>query len=279
MNNIFAIGDIHGQISMLEKLLKSWKCDNEQLVFLGDYIDRGENSYGVIHRVRHLVENYGAVAIGGNHELVLLDWLNNPEDYWFEKWREDESILNDEEEAGNSHSIYYYSLGGDKTINSFYEASKAYKEKPSVHASYIRSFFKDELEFIDSLPDYFETEAFLFVHAGFDLGLENWRDTPKLEMRWTRKEFHEGINETGKTIVFGHHPTRYLNADKSNDIWISSCNTKVGIDGGAVHGGLLHGFVIDENGNKVYSVNKGLETKTEMNLKLKQRVFVNNILQ
>lgn len=259
MKKAFVIGDIHGQIRMLNELLKNWNCDSEQLVFLGDYIDRGEDSYGVLHRVQDLVSKYGAVAIGGNHELMLLDWLNDPEDYWFMKWREDESILNEEEEAGMSQSIYYYIHGGDKTINSFYESRQAYKEKPSHHATYIKNFFENDIRFIENLPDYYEWNDYIFVHAGVDLDLEDWRDTPALEMRWTRKGFHQAINETGKMIVFGHHPTRYLNHDKSNNIWQSPCGTKIGIDGGAVTGGLLHGLRIERDSKTLFSITPDLE--------------------
>ncbi|MBA9087288.1 putative MPP superfamily phosphohydrolase [Fontibacillus solani] len=92
---LFVIGDIHGERKMLETLLKFWMVDSQLLVFLGDLVDRGPDSYGVIHIARKLRDEYGAVVLGGNHESYFLEFLDNPEDKYFLQWAYDESIIND----------------------------------------------------------------------------------------------------------------------------------------------------------------------------------------
>jgi serine/threonine protein phosphatase 1 len=258
MEELFVIGDIHGQFNMLKSLLKKWKSDKQLLVFTGDYIDHGKNSLEVIELVRYLHDKYGAKVIRGNHERNFLKWLDNPEDYWFKKWVEDESIINYHKEAGESQSIFYFTYGGSKTIDSFYGKYYAYRDLPSKHTEYIKNNYAEHILFLRNLDIYFEWKEYVFVHAGVNLEYSNWKETSEKDFCEIRHEFHNLKNETGKIFVFGHHLTRHLNEDKSNDIWISSCKTKIGIDGSAAFNGYLHGLVIkiddiysysaDENG-------------------------------
>lgn len=252
---LFVVGDIHGELDKLKKLLTQWNSDKQRLVFLGDYIDRGKDSCGVIQFVSKLCKEFGAVAIGGNHEDMFLQWLDHPEDKWFQKWMEDPSILNYEEEAGMSESIMYYSNGGDCTIDSFYVESCAYRYLPSRHAAYIKSNFAEEVKFLRSLPHYFEwKDQYVCVHAGVNLAYADWRKTSDTDFRWIRTPFHFMRNETGRIFIFGHNPTRFLHPNKSDDVWISPCRTKIGIDGGAVFGGLLHGVIVGDERLVVHSV-------------------------
>lgn len=254
MDQLFVVGDIHGELEKLKKLITQWNPDLQRLVFLGDYIDRGKDSCGVIQFVRKLHREYGAEAIGGNHEDLFLQWLDNPEDYWFAKWVQDESIINDEEEAGMSESIAYYYNGGNRTIDSFHEKPCAYRYLPSRHAEYIKSNFAEEIEFLRSLPNYFEWNEFVCVHAGVNLAYADWKKTSHNEFRWIRKPFHFMRNDTDKIFIFGHELTKHLHKNDSHDIWISPCRTKIGIDGGAVFGGLLHGLVVGGEQLLVHSV-------------------------
>lgn len=257
-NEVFVVGDIHGEYHKLKTLLSKWDSSTQQLVFLGDYVDRGLYSYPVISLVKNLVEKHGAIALSGNHEYDFFRWLDNPEDKWFSMWAADESIINDYEEAGESESIYYYYNGGDKTINSFYNMPNAYRYLPSDHVSYIKENFSEELSFLRNLPLFYEWEEFVFVHAGVNLEINNWKDSSLKDFLGIRRDFHTKENTTGKKFVFGHHLTKYLNPNKSNDIWISSCCTKIGIDGGAVHKGLLHGLVIGKDKLHSFSVDNNL---------------------
>lgn len=221
----FVIGDIHGCLANLETLLTYWNPDSEKLFFLGDLINRGENSLGVVQLVMRLQKEYGAVTVGGNHESMFLQWLQAP----------------------SRHSSFFYLVGGKETLASFYSEELVDKLLPPKIAEKLTEDFPEEIAFMQGLPDYVEHGEYLFVHAGVKLDIEHWQDSGSEFFRSIREPFHEGENNTGKTIVFGHTPTRRIRPDKSNDIWISPCKTKFGIDGGAVYGGMLHGLHIREN--------------------------------
>lgn len=66
MTDYYVIGDVHGKAGMLEDLLKTWDGQT-QLLFLGDLIDRGEDSRRVLEMVKDLVDNQGAICLSGNH--------------------------------------------------------------------------------------------------------------------------------------------------------------------------------------------------------------------
>ena len=94
-----------------------------------------------------------------------------------------------------------------------------------------------------------ETDKYIFVHAGIDLTLDDWHETTDYKKVWLRKPFHEAANHTGKTIVFGHTPVYGLLDQKPGtaDLWVTE-DGKVGMDGGAVYGGVLHGIVFTDQG-------------------------------
>ena len=81
-----------------------------------------------------------------------------------------------------------------------------------------------------------------------DLTLENWRETSDYQKVWIRKPFHEAENHTDKWIVFGHTPVYGLLNEPvgTENLWIS--DQKMGVDGGAVFGGVLHGLLLDDQG-------------------------------
>ena len=95
MSRYFVVGDIHGKAQMLEEIMTEWD-GKAQLVFLGDLIDRGENSKRSIEIVKDYVDHHGAVCLSGNHEYMFLAWLDNPEERY----------------------DHYRRNGGDTTINS-----------------------------------------------------------------------------------------------------------------------------------------------------------------
>lgn len=221
MDKWFAISDIHGMLPHFKELLTHWNHDNEQLVILGDLVDRGYESKGVIQLAQQLKETYGAVVLGGNHDQFLVDWLDAPEDK------------------------IYYEYGGDRTVDSFFSERVARRRLPHDIRDQLLKDYSSEMQFMRELETTYETDPYIFVHAGLDLYLDDWRDTSEHDCRWIRFPFFYGENLTGKTIVFGHTPTRTLNLNKQDDIWLSRCNTKIGIDGGAVYGGHLNGLKLN----------------------------------
>lgn len=228
--NYFVVGDVHGCFDQLTELLTYHKPETEQLVFIGDYIDRGPQSKHVLDLVM-AKQTEGALCLKGNHEDLLERALTNLSKPQF------------------SHVDYQLWLknGGDKTVDSF--ELDEWRTHNDVHAAL--SAYKP---FLSSLSYYKETEHLIFVHAGVDLSADDWR-TELDDLLWVRDFFHNSPNNTGKTVVFGHTPTMHLNTNKSHDVWLSG-DKKVGVDGGAVFGGLLHGVVLNHTGDVVttYSV-------------------------
>lgn len=228
----FAIGDIHGSHNELMMMLeKHWDSKEEKLILLGDLVDRGPKSKEVIETAMSLKEQNLAIVLGGNHEQLFLDWLDEPDDEGF-----------------------YYDMGGRETIHSFYDSNITFHKSAEWIASDMKIRFQRHIDFLKNLQDYYETKHYIFVHAGVNLAYADWKNSSQNEFRWTRRPFIYGKNETGKTFVFGHTLTNTLNTNKSNDVWFSPCGSKIGVDGGCASGGLLLGLKIDNTDIKVYSI-------------------------
>ena len=235
-DSVFVIGDIHGEDDMFQQQLKNWNPDNQQLVLLGDLIDRGPDSYNVLQIAIKLKADYNAIILQGNHEQMFLDWLDMP----------------------FSNMDLYYANGGRQMIHSFFDQTITFSRTPISIADLMKNQFPEEIEFMRSMQSFYEWKDFVFVHAGINLDVEDWRNHNDNYFKWVRDPFHHGKNETGKTIVFGHTPTEYLHnpiGGKNTNIWISPCETKIGIDGGAVFGGQLHALRIKSKSDiRCYSV-------------------------
>lgn len=222
---IFAVGDIHGQITQFEELLTNWNEENEQLVLIGDLGDRGENPKACFELAKELVEDKGAICLRGNHEDMLINFLKNP----------------------FRHAALYMMNGGTVTIKSLLDTHHQSDDSTELAAS-IQSQYPWLLPFLESLPLTYEWEGYVFTHAGVDLTLNDWMDTSDHDYVWIREGFYDQANTTDKTFVFGHTVTPMLHGNQTNtDIWQSG-DGKIGIDGGAVYGGTLHGVVFDKNG-------------------------------
>lgn len=222
---VYAISDIHGQIDLFEKLLKDFDPRMHQLVLIGDLNDRGPHSKACFLRGKELVERYQAIYLRGNHEDYFLKFLAHPEEVADKYW------LN----------------GGQETINSLLHPGATEEYSPTEMAMMIRSRYKDLILFLENLPYYFEWEQYIFVHAGVNLTLKDWHQTTPLDFMWLRETFHNGRNQTGKTIVFGHTITPSLHGDnQTTDLWFS--DGKIGIDGGAIYGGSVHGVIFNPEG-------------------------------
>ena len=141
----------------------------------------------------------------------------------------------------------YLRNGGKETFDSLLHPGSTEEYSPTEIALMIRSRYGELIDFLCERPLYYEWHNYLFVHAGVDLTKKDWHDTNPHDFIWIREPFHEGKNNTGKTIVFGHTVTPMLHGDmETTDLWIH--DKKIGIDGGAVFGGSMHGVVFDETG-------------------------------
>lgn len=229
------VGDIHGCYQEANALIEAVHQD-EQLIFLGDYIDRGPQSKEVLAYVQEKVAA-GAIALKGNHEDLFMQFMDKP-DY---------------------NASLYLPQGGYQTFVSY-----GYKMmEPSPLAKAFKTNFPKDYDFIANLPLYHETAEFIFVHAGVSPFVDDWKETSDADFMWIREWFHHSPTTTDKTVVFGHTPTIYLHSDKSSAVWQSKDGSKIGIDGGMVFGNRLHALKIIEDGTNTevinYSINKELK--------------------
>ncbi len=222
----FVISDIHGELDLFTQLLEriDYDAEHDELILLGDYIDRGPNSKGVLEKVIELQKN-GAIVLRGNHEDMLLRAVKG-DNKWSEIWLRN---------------------GGVETLESY-----------GVSVSEADLVFPDDdlwqkhLHFIDTLKYYYETEEAIFVHAGIDpkIPLE---ETPASILAWIREDFYSTY-DGDKTVVFGHTPTQILHKDQQNNDVFFGTNHVIGIDGGAAFGGQLN--CLNIRSRKVTSVSK-----------------------
>lgn len=202
----YIIGDIHGCAKNLFGLFKKisglFKQD-DVLVFLGDYIDRGTHSYDVIDFLISLSKIRRTIFLKGNHEDMLLKYLNG------------EDI----------HGSYLLN-GGQSTINSYKKNCGAFL-LPDEH-----------LSFFQNLKNYYEMDDFIAVHAGFNPNVYNIQDQSEMDTLWIREAFYRTEKRWDKTIIFGHTPTKYLGQNSWN-VYFDEMKNIIGIDTGAVYRGLL----------------------------------------
>jgi serine/threonine protein phosphatase 1 len=201
MNKIFAIGDIHGCLNPLRALIKSLTADrqNDTLLFIGDYIDRGSSSPEVVDYVIGLSEEFRKVVyLLGNHEKMLLRYLD-----------------------GIEKEMYLFN-GGAATLLAYGLPCTA--APPDVKAK----IPVDHLHFFRSLLPYYETEDYIFVHAGLAPGLALSEQSVH-DLLWVRQDFIDSDYDFGKRVIFGHTPL-------AQPLIMPN---KIGIDTGAVYGGRL----------------------------------------
>lgn len=185
---LIAIGDIHGETGKLGRLLVAVSpTSTDQLVFLGDYIDRGEQSREVIDQLLQIRNKYPhSVFLRGNHEQMLLDLLvevgvrSVPRLYDVS-----DSFRN---RVSDSPLDQYLGNGGDATLRS-YQIQNLSAGLPADH-----------LAFIESTRLWWSYQNFIFVHAGLtpDVPMEN--QDPGI-LLWSRKS---PAGKNGQIHVVGH---------------------------------------------------------------------------
>ena len=191
--------DVHGKHELFEKLIHYYDPKIHQLVLLGDLNDRGPRTKECFLLGKQLVEETGAIYLRGNHEEYFLQFLQSPEDWY----------------------APYMRNGGKETFESLIHPGASEEYSPTEISMMIQSRYSELIKFLVQRPLYYEWENYLFVHAGVDLTKKDWRKTSLRDFIWIREPFHEGKNNTGKTIVFGHTITPMLHGDmQTTDLWI-----------------------------------------------------------
>lgn len=196
MNSIFqpkrliAVGDIHGQLDMLDRLLEQvGPQPSDQFVFLGDYIDRGQDSRGVIERLISFKQAFPqTICLRGNHDQLLLDAL-------IEMGLRSGKRLRDLNSGFNRQTLLtdmavFLSNGGMETLESY-------------QIDNLTAFPGSHIEFLEDTQLYWRYKQFVFVHAGLEAGVELERQSP-YTLLWDRLS---PPGENGIIHVVGHNPT------------------------------------------------------------------------
>lgn len=186
----YAVGDIHGRLDLLSRLLALIDADienpdNARIIFLGDYIDRGTESQQVIEMMLRYQRERGAVCLRGNHEAMLLGALEGQMDWDF--W-----LSNGGTETLFSYGINSRALAGADRDERLSEA--VMQAMPVEHLA-----FFSNLPFSTALGDYF------FCHAGVRPGTALGEQSPQ-DLMWIREPFLHSTEDYGKRIVHGHTP-------------------------------------------------------------------------
>lgn len=202
----YCIGDIHGCAKTLDVLVEGiiQKDPEASFYFVGDLMDRGPDSKGVIDYLIRLDENgFKSQCIIGNHEQMFL-----------EAYEQDLPV----------HSSNWAYNGAEKTISSFGESY-------SLNQSAKKQIPKKYYQYIKSLPYFIELKDFFIVHAGF-----NFHASKPFEdidyMLWTRKEENEEKFTGGKKIIHGHTPVP--KEEIQTNITNHSCQV-INVDSGCVY--------------------------------------------
>lgn len=220
---IYAIGDIHGENGKLERLLHKIEPllnPSDQLVFLGDYIDRGPDSKKVIERVLEIKsQRPSSIFLRGNHEQMMMEMRA----YYDESYHD--VIAPESIDQANIWAMN----GGDATLRSYTSTAglRWWESIPDEH-----------WQFINSTDMEFSAGRYRFVHAGFVPPGEKWPEPAYDPRLWIREPFlsHPSFID-GKIVIFGHTP---MSSGKPLVM-----KNKVGIDTGAVFGGPLTCLAVD----------------------------------
>jgi serine/threonine protein phosphatase 1 len=220
----YAVGDIHGRLDLLDPLLARIEADiaarppkRSFIVFLGDLIDRGAESAGVVERLRvYRPRHARPVFLAGNHEEVLLQILAGGAE-----------IIADWLKFGGAECAASYGVDVDR-LRRMEEAQALEVLRDAVPRAHV--------EFIESFGDTFSFGDYVFVHAGIRPGIPLEAQDRK-DLRWIREPFLSDAKEHGFMVVHGH--TIVPQAEERPN--------RIGIDTGAYRSNVLTALAVEDD--------------------------------
>ncbi len=227
---IYAVGDIHGRRDLLDDLLLLIEEDAgdrpHQIIFLGDYVDRGKKSAQVIDKLISLENDQtrNVICLKGNHEQSMLKFMEDPVD-----------------------NIDWLDWGGDETLRS-YGLNKISVRDPSDLADTLKQVMPaSHLSFLQNLKIRHQYGPYVFVHAGLKPGVALEEQTERDQL-WIRKEFEQVPKNLRPEhiVVHGHVPGKKV-VDKG---W------RICVDTGAFWTGILSAIVLEGRQKRIIATSE-----------------------
>lgn len=218
----YAIGDVHGRLDLLERLLSRIEEETEDrsktktnIIFLGDLIDRGPDSAAVVERLRTYSPRGASVHfIMGNHEEVMLRVLAG-----------DAGLLTNWLRFGGAETLRSYGVER-RELRGLAPADVVDRLQKAVPVEHV--------QFLESFADSMSFGGYLFVHAGIRPGIDLGEQT-KSDLRWIRDPFLDDSTDHGFVVVHGHTITNQVEVAPN----------RIGIDTGAFCTGTLTALAIE----------------------------------
>jgi serine/threonine protein phosphatase 1 len=223
---LYAIGDVHGRTDLLVGMhqriasdLDRRPVDDWRVIHLGDYIDRGPDSAGVLALLLEYQDQHHAEFLAGNHDLFLIDFLADPEGADFDLWMDN---------------------GGAKTLDSFGIDGRAAaftnneRSRRRICNQMTEAMPQGLTGFLDNLSLLLIYGDYAFVHAGISPGVPLEEQSTK-DLTWIREPFLSSKIDHGAVVVHGHTPVEAVEVRPN----------RIGIDTGAVFTGNLTCLVLE----------------------------------
>ena len=192
---LYVIPDIHGQLVMLDVALSRVEADggpDARIVFLGDYVDRGPDSRGVIERlIAGQSEGQDWITLRGNHDQMFLDFL-------------DQGRIDNPRLSKPGYTWQHHRLGGVETLMSYGIASAETRD----HQATLEAVPKSHRDWLAGLPLTHVTPDLLLLHAGIRPGVALENQSPD-DLMWIRGEFHDHTAPYPWLVVHGHTPLEH----------------------------------------------------------------------
>ena len=233
----FAVGDIHGHAGKLRLLLSRLReraAPGDALIFVGDYIDRGPDTRGVIELVMQAARggwDGPVTTLRGNHETLLLEQFHRRPRYGLDLWLRN---------------------GGEETLASY--------GVPRLNRRWKEAIPREHLDFLSDLQFWHEDEHGIYVHGGLMPGFHP-SELEEETLLWIREPFISSPYRWEKVVVFGHTPQHEEGGnrlDLDTVVWRPlNRPEKIGLDTGAGYGGPLTAVQLPER--EFISVEQGSE--------------------
>lgn len=225
---LYAMGDVHGCIDDLRRMAALIEADlnarppeDWRIIYLGDYVDRGPDSQGVIEFILGQMAARRVYALRGNHDQYLIDFMGNLSADGFINWMH----------LGGAETLMSYGL----PPSAVYEAHDA-AARQDLRARLIETMPKSHSKFLAGLPHMLRLGNYVFVHAGVRPGVDLAEQRPE-DLIWIREPFLSSAENFGAVVVHGHTVVDRVTVRPN----------RIGIDTGVVFGGEFTCLVLEGN--------------------------------